>query len=104
VLELLDANHWKVKMSKCTFAQNQIAYLGHVVSAQGVATDPSKVAAIASWPVPNLVRELRSFLGMAGYYRKFVRHFGVISRPLTNLLKKNTLYVWTSEHHATFEV
>jgi hypothetical protein len=104
VLELLDADYWKVKMSKCTFAQNQIAYLGHVVSAQGVATDPSKVAAIASWPVPNLVRELRSFLGMAGYYRKFVRHFGVISRPLTNLLEKNTLYVWTSEHHATFEV
>jgi hypothetical protein len=67
-----------------------------------VATDPSKVSAIASWPVPNSVKEIRSFLGMASYYRKFVSHFGVIRSLLTNLLKKNTLYVWTSEHQTTF--
>jgi hypothetical protein len=102
VLGLLDADHWKVKMSKCSFAKNQIDYLDHIVSAQGVATDLSKVLAIASWHVPTSVKELRSFLGMAGYYRNFLRHFGIISMPLTNLLKKNTLFVWISEHQLAF--
>nr|XP_034569779.1 uncharacterized protein LOC117834275 [Setaria viridis] len=102
VFELLTKENWKIKLSKCTFAQRQISYLGHIISEKGVGTDPSKIAAISQWPVPSSVKELRSFLGLAGYYRKFVRNFGVISKPLTELLKKNSVFVWTSVHEKSF--
>lgn len=72
VFELLMKDHWKIKLSKCIFAQQQIKYLGHIISSAGVATDPSKVAAVAKWPLPSNAKELRGFLGLAGYYRKFV--------------------------------
>ncbi|WVZ88489.1 hypothetical protein U9M48_035006 [Paspalum notatum var. saurae] len=103
VLEVLAKDQWKVKLSKCTFASQQIAYLGHLISAQGVATDPSKIAAVTNWPTPKSVKELRSFLGLAGYYRRFVRHFGVIARPLNDLLKKGALFIWTSQHEKAFQ-
>ncbi|WVZ53038.1 hypothetical protein U9M48_004029 [Paspalum notatum var. saurae] len=103
VLELLQKDQWKVKLSKCTFATQQIAYLGHLISSQGVATDPSKISAVANWPTPTSGKELRSFLGLAGYYRRFVRHFGVIARPLNDLLKKGALFVWTSQHDGAFQ-
>ncbi|CAO1939527.1 unnamed protein product [Urochloa humidicola] len=103
VFQLLSADQWQVKLSKCSFAQRQIAYLGHIISAEGISTDNSKVVAITTWPTPSNVKELRSFLGMAGYYRKFVHHFAVIAKPLTSLLKKNTLFVWTHDHQVAFE-
>lgn len=102
VFELLVKDQWKVKFSKCTFAQKQISYLGYVISEQGVSTDPAKISAISQWPSPTNAKELRSFLGLAGYYRKFVRHFGVISKTLTELLKKHTIFVWTPHHEASF--
>jgi hypothetical protein len=102
VFELLSKDQWKVKLSKCTFAQRQISYLGYVISENGVATDPMKISTISQWPTPPSAKELRSFLGLAGYYRKFVRGFGVISKPLTELLKKNVLFVWTSVHDKSF--
>lgn len=88
---------------KCSFACAQLTYLGHVISAAGVSIDPKNIAAVMCWAVPNNVREVRGFLGLAGYYRKFVRHFGVVSHPLTDLLKKNVVFVWTSEHQAAFD-
>jgi hypothetical protein len=103
VFTLLAKDQWHIKLSKCKFAQTQIAYLGHVISDKGVATDPSKIDAVTSWPTPTSVKELRSFLGFAGFYRRFVKHYAVISSPLTTLLKKHALFIWSSEHETTFQ-
>lgn len=103
VLTILQQHKFHVKLSKCSFAKQQISYLGHIISSQGVSTDPTKIDIVANWPQPHNVKELRSFLGMAGYYRRFVAHFGLISKPLTNLLKKGTSYVWTSEADSSFQ-
>ncbi|CAO2169811.1 unnamed protein product [Urochloa humidicola] len=102
VFQLLAQEQWKIKLSKCVFAQREISYLGYVISEKGVGTDPTKVSAIAQWPTPTSAKELRSFLGLAGYYRKFVKGFGLISRPLTDLLKKHSLFIWTSVHDKSF--
>jgi hypothetical protein len=88
VLQLLQDNQWKVKISKCSFAQPSIHYLGHVISASGVATDEAKIETVKEWPTPVDVKQLRNFLGLAGYYRKFVQGYGSISQPLTALLRK----------------
>ena len=103
VFQQLQAHSWKIKMSKCEFAKRSIAYLGHVITPEGVTTDPQKVSAIVNWPLPQTVKDLRGFLGLAGYYRKFVRHFGILAKPLTELLRKNTLFVWTPAHASSFE-
>jgi hypothetical protein len=103
VLQVLAKEEWHIKLSKCAFAQQQIAYLGHIIRCQGVAIDPFKVEDVHNWPVPENCKELRGFLGLAGYYRKFVRHFGLIAKPLTNLLKKGALFVWTHDHEVAFD-
>ena len=102
VFLLLQQHQLKVKLSKCVFAKQQVHYLGHVISKNGVATDPTKVQDILNWPTPQSVRDVRGFLGLAGYYRKFVQNFGLLSKPLTNLLKKGELFVWTSIHDEAF--
>lgn len=91
-----------VKLKKCRFAQREIKYLGHILSANGVRTDPEKAAAVEQWPVPTNVHELRGFLGLAGFYRKFVKHFAIMAKPLTQLLKKHQLFVWTPDHQQAF--
>lgn len=90
-------------MSKCSFAQHQLLYLGHIISDQRVTTDPAKIEEVVNWAVPKFVKKLRGFLGLAGYYRKFVKQFGILCRPLTNLLKKDVPFVWSVEADQAFK-
>jgi hypothetical protein len=89
---------WCVKFTKCAFAKRRISYLGYTINDEGVSTCPKKIQTVLQWPTPKSVKDLRSFLNLAGYYRKFVKHFGVIARTLNDLLKKNVVFVWTEEH------
>jgi hypothetical protein len=96
VLQLLRENQLTAKKSKCEFAVPQVEYLGHIISSSGEATNPIKIKDMHSWPLPKSVKQLRSFLGLTGYYRRFIRDYGLICKPLHNLLKKDS-FVWTSE-------
>ena len=103
MLKLLSDNQWQVKMSKCAFSQRHITYLGHTISGQGVATDEAKILPLKTWPSPVNVKQLRSVLGMTGFFRKFIKNYGIICKPLTNLLKKGELFVWNSVAETAFQ-
>ncbi|WVZ94364.1 hypothetical protein U9M48_040263 [Paspalum notatum var. saurae] len=102
VLDTLRAHSLFVKRTKCSFGAELVAYLGHVVSANSVAMDMDKVEAVASWPRPRSAHGLRGFLGLAGYYRKFIQDFGLIVAPLIALLRKDA-FLWSPEAEAAFE-
>ncbi|XP_062112214.1 transposon Ty3-I Gag-Pol polyprotein isoform X1 [Humulus lupulus] len=101
VLQRLRDHCFYAKGSKCKFFQTTIDYLGHLISAQGVQADPSKVAAMVEWPQPHTIKHLRGFLGLTGYYRRFVAHYATIAAPLTELLKKDN-FVWTEQATTAF--
>src|SRR5271154_5507148 len=103
VLEKLKEHHLYGKMSKCEFMKTKVEYLGHYISAEGISVNQRKVDAIKSWPTPTNVSELRSFLGLATYYRKFVKDFSVTATPLTALLHKDKSYNWEKEQQSAFE-
>jgi hypothetical protein len=103
VFQILEQDQWRVKLSKCSFAKEEVTYLIYMIGGAGVATYHSKVEVVASLPQPQNVKELRSFLGLVGYYRKFVKHFGIIAIPLIDLLMKYSAFVWTSEHEIAFQ-
>ncbi|GJR08097.1 putative nucleotidyltransferase, ribonuclease H [Tanacetum coccineum] len=103
VLEILRQKKLYAKFSKCEFWLQQVAFLGHIVSADGIIMDPSKVEAITKWPRPTTVTEVRSFLGLAGYYRRFVEGFSRLALPLTQLMRKGEKFVWTDERQESFE-
>ncbi|XP_066373676.1 uncharacterized mitochondrial protein AtMg00860-like [Miscanthus floridulus] len=103
VLSTLRQHHLFIKRVKCAFGVTSISYLGHVISKVGVAMDPAKVQAIHDWSVPRSAQVVRGFLGLAGYYHKFVHNFGSIATPLTALLKKEG-FSWTDAAAVGFDV
>ncbi|KAL4017964.1 hypothetical protein IC575_021549 [Cucumis melo] len=103
VLETLRANKLYAKFSKCEFWLRKVTFLGHVVSSEGVSVDPAKIEAVTNWPRPSTVSEIRSFLGLAGYYRRFVEDFSRIASPLTQLTRKGTPFVWSPACESSFQ-
>lgn len=101
VLQLMRHNQLALKRSKCYFREESVAYLGHIISDQGVAMDFSKVKAVESWPTSTTVRALRGFLSLTGYYRKFIKAYGEVAAPLNKLLKKEA-FAWSPKAKATF--
>lgn len=94
VFELLSKHKLFLKKSKWSFAQTHIAYLGHIVLTQGVSVDASKILAMMEWLQRSTLKELRGFLGLTGYYRKFVHNYRVIAAPLISMLKKSSCMDW----------
>ena len=103
VLEVLRQNKLFAKLSKCLLAQAKVDFRGHIVSDKGIATDPQKAVAIKDWPTPNNVRDVRSFLGLANYYRRFVAHFSSVAAPLTALTGSLIKWLWGPEEQKAFD-
>ncbi|KAM1241348.1 hypothetical protein ACFX2J_046555 [Malus domestica] len=101
--EKLREHRLYAKFSKCQFWLNEVAFLGHVVSAQGIQVDPQKIAAVENWEQPRTVTEVRSFLGLAGYYRRFVQDFSMIALPLTKLTRKDVKFEWDENCEQSFQ-
>jgi hypothetical protein len=90
-------------LEKCTFCTDQVSFLGYVVTSQGIEVDESKVHAITSWPTPSMVTQVRSFLGLAHFYQRFVWDFGTIAAPLHKLTKKGLSFNWGPTHQQAFD-
>jgi len=103
VLSVLRQHKLVAKPSKCNFCKSELEYLGHIVSAEGIRTDPRKVQAVADWPTPQTQKQLMGFLGLANFYRRFVRRFAHTALPLTALLRKGTPYIWGAAQQAAFD-
>jgi hypothetical protein len=90
-----------LKRSKCSFGEESVSYLGHVISSVGVAMDLTKIEAVIDWPRPKTLRALRGFLGLSGYYHKFIAGYGEVAKPMTALLKKEA-FKWSDEAGSAF--
>ena len=103
VLETLRKEQLYAKLSKCEFWLNEVSFLGHIVLKEGIRVDPKKIEVVVEWKPPRHVTEVRSFLGLAGYYRRFVKEFSMIAAPMTRLLKKNVKFEWAEECQRSFD-
>jgi hypothetical protein len=103
VLQKLQDNKLYAKLSKCEFWLKQVTFLGHVISKGGISIDPSKVQDVLSWKAPMSVNDIQSFLGLDGYYQRFIEGFLKIGKPMTELLEKDKQFEWTLACEASFQ-
>jgi hypothetical protein len=103
VLKVLREHKLYSKLSKCIFYQNKIHYLWHIISADGIAVDPEKIEPIRGWLMPRNVTEVILFMGLSGYYRRFIKGFSKIASPITSLQKKGVKFEWTSKCEESFQ-
>ncbi|KAJ9560732.1 hypothetical protein OSB04_005892 [Centaurea solstitialis] len=103
VLEILRRERLYAKFSKCAFWLEEVQFLGHIINREGIKVDPAKIEAVMNWEIPKAPIEIRSFLGLAGYYRRFIQDFSKIAVPLTRLTKKSEPYVWGYEQQMAFD-
>ncbi|XP_074336266.1 putative mitochondrial protein AtMg00860 [Apium graveolens] len=102
VLQLIQDNSLHANLKKCSFGASEIQYLGHIIFAKGVSTEPGKLQAVTQWPTPQNLKQLRGFLGLTGYYWRFIQGYGQICKPLTNLLK-NEAFKWDAAAEKAFQ-
>jgi hypothetical protein len=103
VLQKLRENQLYAKLSKCEFWLKEVLFLGHIISEGGISVDPSKVKDVLSWKTPQNILDIGSFIGPAGYYRRFIEGFSKISKPMTELLAKGNTFEWTLRRETSFE-
>ena len=102
VLETLRAHKLFAKFSKCEFWLSSVSFLGHVISDEGISLDPKKIEVVRDWKRPTTIIEIKSFLGLVGYYRRFVENFSKIAALLTRLTQKNVKFVWSNACEKSF--
>jgi hypothetical protein len=103
VLQKLRENQLYAKLNKCEFWLKEVSFLGHIISEGGISIDPSKVKDVLSWNTPQNVLNIRSFLDLVGYYRRFIEGFSNIFKPMTELLEKSKTFEWTPRHEVSFQ-
>ncbi|XP_026428616.1 uncharacterized protein LOC113324491 [Papaver somniferum] len=101
-LDILRKHQLFANFTKCCFGQQELKYLGHIITAEGVKADPVKISAMHNWLLPHTLKDLRGFLGLTSYYKKFVKNYGLISRPITDLLNKNA-FLWSPAATSAFQ-
>jgi hypothetical protein len=103
ILHRLRSSGLKLKPEKCSFFQKEVSFLGHTISDLGIGTDPRKTATVSEWPVPQSVKDVRSFVGMTSYYRRFVKDYAKIASPLNAIARKNICFQWSDEAQNAFD-
>ncbi|GKC25952.1 putative reverse transcriptase domain-containing protein [Tanacetum coccineum] len=104
ILELLKKEELYAKFSKCKFWLSRVQFLGHVIDSEGIHVDPTKIESIKDWTSPKTLTEIRQFLGLAGYYRRFIEGFSKIAKPMTKLTEKNVKFDWSEKAEAAFQL
>lgn len=92
-----------LQSEKCTFLKSSTTYIGHIISREGVMLDPGKVETVENFPIPKTSKDMKSFLGLCGYYRRFIKDFAKIAKPLNRLLKEVSEFIWTNEQETAFQ-